>query len=217
MNADVVGGITPVVLVTLSSGEKILSEHGLMMYKEKDVQVHRRTLKSLGVSTLRILSVESKEGSEEEMFLAEYEGPGHVTFSRDKGGEVRIVQLQPGQTMRLRSGHVICFDETVKYNPVVLARYPDPADPKKTMYIVADELTGPGTVVFQSNGNIVTFNLNQGEGLRTSTDALLSAEPSVSLKVNWIRTTQSATFTGNINFPVLDVFGPGQVLLHSGV
>jgi uncharacterized protein (AIM24 family) len=215
MKADSVGGITPVVLVTLSPGEKILSEHGLMLYKEAQVQVHRRTLKSLGVGTLQQMSIRAKAGSQEDYFLAEYEGPGHVTFSRDKTGEVRTMDLAQGQVIRIKSGHLMCFDETIKYRPIVLLQYTNPSDPKETDYVIADELTGPGSIVYQSVGNIVTFNLNPGETVRTSVEALLMLSGSVTPNMRWLY--GGSGFTGNYAFPAIDLTGPGQALLHSGV
>jgi uncharacterized protein (AIM24 family) len=216
MKAESVGTITPVVLVTLSPGEKILSAHGMMLYKEAPVKIHRRTLKSLGVSTLHLLSIRSKAGSEEDYFFAEYEGPGHVTFSRDKSGEVRTLQLQQGQKVRLRAGHIICFDETVKYNPIVLAQYQNPVDQKETEYVIADELTGPGTVVFQSVGNIISFQLGANEGLKTSIEAILLLADTVRIQMGWLMAAQ-AGITGSAAIPVVHVWGPGQVMLHSGL
>ena len=216
MKLDSVGGITPVVLVTLSKGEKILSEHGLMLYKEAPVQVHRRTLKSLGVGTFQQMSIRAKAGSEEEYFLAEYEGPGNVTFSRDKTGEVRTMDLAEGQVVRIRSGHLMCFVESVKYRPMVLLQYQNPSDPKEIEYVIADELTGPGTIVYQSVGNIVTFNLNPGETVRTSVEALLMVSGTITPNMQWLYGSGS-NFTGNYQFPVIDLIGPGQALLHSGV
>lgn len=216
MKVDSVGGITPVVLVTLSHGEKILSEHGLMLYKETSIQVHRRTLKSLGVGMLQQMSIRAKAGSQEDFFLAEYEGPGHVTFSRDKTGEVRTMDLVQGQVVRIKSGHLMCFVESVKYRPIVLLQYQNPADPKETEYVIADELTGPGTIVYQSVGNIVSFNLNPGESVRTSVEALLMLSGNITPNLQWLYGS-GGSFTGNYSFPVIDLTGPGQALLHSGV
>ncbi|MDG6997792.1 MAG: AIM24 family protein [Nitrososphaerota archaeon] len=215
MKVDSVGGITPVVLVTLSKGEKILSEHGLMLYKEAPVQVHRRTLKSLGVGTLQQMSIRAKAGSQEDYFLAEYEGPGNVTFSRDKTGEVRTMDLAQGQVVRIRAGHLMCFVESVKYRPTVLLQYQNPSDPNEIEYVITDELTGPGTIVYQSVGNIVTFNLNPGETVRTSVEALLMVSGTITPNLHWLY--GGGNFTGNYQFPVVDLRGPGQALLHSGV
>ncbi|MCI4350240.1 MAG: AIM24 family protein [Thermoplasmata archaeon] len=219
MKADTVGGITPAVLVQLRPGEKILAAHEIMLYKEGTVKLARRTLKSLGVSTTHMLALRAQGDSEESYFLAEFEGPGSVTFSRDKAGEVRIVELAAGQTMRLRQGHIICFDPTVKYNPIVLLQYPSPTPnengQRPTVYVFADELTGPGTIVFQSIGNILSFTLGPQESLRTSVNALLAVGGTNRFALNWLAPGQMA---GNVStaVPVIDVTGPGVVMVHSG-
>jgi uncharacterized protein (AIM24 family) len=219
MQADSVGGIAPAVLVTLRPGEKLLASHGLMLYKEQQVQVHRRTMKSLGVSRSHLMGMHALGDNDESYFFAEFEGPGHVSFSRDKGGEVRVLPLPPGTTLRLRDGHLICFDESVRYYPMVLAKYPAPVPDangqRPVTYLFADELTGPGTIVYQSYGNILSFQLQPGERMRTSVASLLAAANTVSLRVDWLASPGMAT-TGPAPVPVLDLVGPGTVLVHSG-
>ncbi|MCI4369108.1 MAG: AIM24 family protein [Thermoplasmata archaeon] len=219
MKADTVGGITPAVLVTLAHGEKVLAAHGIMLYKETPVKVHRRTMKSLGVSTAHLMGMHALGDNEESYFFAEFEGPGHVSLSRDRGGEVRIVPLAQNQSVRLRNGHLICFDESVRYYPMVLLKYQDPVPDSNgnhpTRYVFADELTGPGTIVFQSYGNVLSFELKPGEMMRTSVEGLLAAAQSVQIRINWLAGAQLAG-TGNIAIPVLDVVGPGMVMVHSG-
>ena len=220
MQADSVGGIAPAVLVTLRPGEKVLAAHGVMLYKEHQVQVHRRTMKSLGVSRTHLMGMHALGDSEESYFFAEFEGPGHVSFSRDKAGEVRVLPLAPGQSVRLREGHLICFDESVRYYPMVLAQYPAPVPDangrRATTYLFADELTGPGTIVYQSFGNILSFELKPGEWMRTSVAGLLAADRTVTLRVDWLSPPAMAS-TGPQPIPVLSVAGPGLVLVHSGV
>lgn len=219
MKTDTFGGNTPVVLVTLKGGEKILAAHDIMLYKEEPVQVHRRTVKSLGVSLGQLMSIRAHGAgsNEEEYYFAEFEGPGNVTFSRDKSGEVRVLELAQGQTVRLKSGHLICFDESVKYYPMVLTRYYVWRGGKQeTEYMIADELSGPGTIVFQSYGNILSFQLAPQERIRTSIDGLLMTANTVGLNVSWIGSS-AVSFGGSLAIPVVDLWGPGQVMVHSGV
>ncbi len=123
MKADTVGSITPAVLVQLRPGEKILAAHEIMLHMDGNIRVGRKTMKQLGVSRAHLMGIEGLGDAEEKYFFAEFEGPGNVTFSRDKAGEVRILDLAPNQVVRLRSGHLICFDETVRYYPMVIARW----------------------------------------------------------------------------------------------
>lgn len=217
MKADTVGGITPAVLVQLAPKEKVLAAHEVMLHMDGAVHIARKTMKQLGVSTSHLLSMRAMGDSDEGLFFAEFEGPGNVTFSRDKGGEVRILQLQPNETVRLRAGHLICFDETVRYNPFLLARWViQRGNEQETEHLFVDELTGPGTIVFQSYGNILTMTLQAGEGIRTSTDGLLLSSPSNAVQVGW----QAASMgfgSGGGQTPILTVQGPGRVMVHSGV
>lgn len=219
LKADTFGGNTPVVLVNLKDKEKILAAHDIMLYKEPKIQVHRRTVKSLGVSLTHLMSIRAHGAgsNEEEYYFAEFEGPGNVTFSRDKSGEVRVLDLAEGQTIRLRSGHLICFDETVKYYPMVLTSYTVwRGGEREIEYVLADELSGPGTIVFQSFGNILTFQLSPQEQMRTSIAGLLMTANTVGLQVNWLG-GGGGSFSGNWAIPIVDLWGPGQVMVHSGL
>jgi uncharacterized protein (AIM24 family) len=248
LKADTVGGITPAVLVQLRPGEKILAAHEIMLHMDNGVKLARKTMKQLGVSRTHLMGMHSQGDSEESFYFAEFEGPGSVTFSRDKSGEVRVMELAPGQTVRLRAGHLVCFDETVRYYPMALARWVvQSGNEQKTEYLFADELTGPGTIVLQSYGNILSFTLQPGESLRTSTEGFLLASPTNPVQVNWLSGSMAAprqapAFNAmsllsqglNVNLggmaggggggspvgggrPVLDIFGPGLVMVHSGV
>ncbi len=216
MRADTVGGITPAVLVQLRPGEKILAAHEIMLHMDGQVKLARKTMKQLGVSRTHLLGMHALGDNEESYFFAEFEGPGNVTFSRDKGGEVRVLDLAKGQTVRLRAGHLICFDESVRYYPMVLAKWTvRKGNEQENEFIFVDELTGPGTVVFQAHGNILSFTLQPGESMRTSTEALLLSSPSTPVQVNW--TNANVATQGSVARPVLDVTGPGLVMVHSGV
>ncbi|MCL5984597.1 MAG: AIM24 family protein [Candidatus Thermoplasmatota archaeon] len=238
MKADTVGSITPAILVTLNTGEKVLSEHGIMLYMEPTVKLQRRTQRSLGVSRAHLMGMHATGDNEENYFFAEFEGPGHVTFSRDRSGDARILNLNPQQGLRVRSGHLVCFDESVRYYPMVLARWVTGAgDDQEVNYIFADELTGPGGIVFQSYGNILSFQLQPGETIRTSVHGLLALENTVTLNLNWLAGMpmnspfgggfqmnspfaggmQMGGFQPNNAIPVLDLTGPGVVMVHSGL
>ena len=220
MQAEQVGEIAPSVLVTLPPGGKVLASHELMLYKEPSVKMQRRTMRSLGVSLSKLMSTGAMGGQEESYFLAEFEGPGHVSFSRDRGGEIRIHNLGPGETLRIRQGHVLCFDPTVRYDIEVLGRFYDPYARSQNaqggwVYLLADRLTGPGTVVYQSNGNALSFALGPGESLKTSLASLLVTEPSVTLQGQiW---GQGTSPLANLGLAVLNVYGPGRVVIHSGL
>jgi uncharacterized protein (AIM24 family) len=217
VQADSVGGITPAVLATLRPGEKILAAHGLMLYKEPSVTVGRKTMRQLGVSMATYLAMHGRGDAEENFFFAEFEGPGHVSFSRDKGGEVRILPLPPGQTLLVREGHLICFDESVRYQPIVAVQWQvrDTNGQAENRYVFADSLTGPGTAVFQAYGNVLSFTLKPGETIRTSTEGFLAAENTVRLQLQWQFNAQLGL--GNYQVPVLHLTGPGQVMVHSGL
>ena len=215
MKADTVGTITPAILVTLNPGERILTPHGLMLYKEPNVKLNRKTLKSLGVGMSDLMAYSAMGAKEEEYFLVEFEGPGNVTLSRDKGGEARILPLAPGQTVQVAQGHLVGLEPTVRYSPVLVARYQNPLNPNEVQMLWADRLTGPGTIILQGHGNVLSFNLQPGETMRTSVPAFLLASQTVGIQV---QTQFPPNPTGIVTRPLTQayLFGPGTVMLQSG-
>ena len=230
LRADTVGGITPAILLTLNSGEKVLSEHGILLYMEPSVKLQRRTQKSLGVSRAHLMGMHARGDNEESYYFAEFQGPGHVTLSRDKGGDARIQQLNPQQGIRIKSGHLVAFDESVRYFPMVLARWvTQNGNEQEVHYIFADEMTGPGGLVFQGHGNVLSFQLRPGEMIRTTVHGLLAVENTVTVNLNWLVGMQMSSVFGGMGMmgglgggapgnaqPVLDLIGPGIVMVNSG-
>jgi uncharacterized protein (AIM24 family) len=218
VKADTVGSITPAVLVRLAPGEKALAPHGLMLYKEPSIQLHRRTLRSLGVGLGELMALQSQGGSEEEYFLAEFEGPGALTLSRDKGGEARVISIPAGQSLQFGQGHLIAFDSTIRYRPMLLARFLVATSGAQAQYgtLIGDQLTGPGQAVVQGHGNLLQFTLGPGEQMRSSIPSFLGCADTVGLEVRsyWLPNP-----TGFATRPMTQIHytGPGQVLLQSGV
>jgi uncharacterized protein (AIM24 family) len=215
MKADTVGSITPAILVRLAPGEKALAPHGLMLYKEPSIQLHRRTLASLGVSLGERMAYKTDQ---EEYFLAEFEGPGSLTLSRDKGGEARVLTIPPGQSLQVRQGHVVAFDSTIRYKPTLLGHYQvimNNNTPGGGM-LNGDQLIGPGQAVVQGHGNILQFNLQPGEQMRSSIPSFLACADTVRLDVSSVLLPHPS---GLVTQPFTQVLytGPGQVLLQSGV
>jgi uncharacterized protein (AIM24 family) len=214
MKVDNVGEITPSVLVSLGPGEKVLADHGIFLHMDPGIKLNRRSLKSLGVSLAHLMVVEAATHDPEKFFFVEYEGPGNITLSRDKGGEVRALSLAPGETLRLRQGHLMVFEPTVRYNPMIVAQWRVPND-QNPHYLVADVLTGPGTVVVQGHGNLLTFDLPPGETIRCTPSSYLLASATVGLQV---RTYFLPNPTGIVTRPLTQMLltGPGRVIVQSG-
>ncbi len=91
MDLEIVEGLVPSVLATLNGSESIYGEAGIMLYKEPPVGVGRKTVKSAGL----LAGMERVSVGGMPFFLTEFTGPGHVAFSRDGVGEIRILEIPP--------------------------------------------------------------------------------------------------------------------------
>ena len=98
MQLELVPGLVPSVLATLGPREAVYGEHGIMLYKDTPVQVGRKTLPSQGL----LQGVERHTVGGLPFYLNEFTGPGHVAFSRDGVGELRVVELAQGEVLDVR-------------------------------------------------------------------------------------------------------------------
>jgi uncharacterized protein (AIM24 family) len=202
---DHVGDVSPALLIQLGAKEQVMVLVDSVRYRDPGVVVGRVKYEYPN-PTGRIPKVLW-------LYFETLEGPGTATVSTGIVGEIRIGTLQTGESLFLHSGALIAHESTVKYDRVPLSPYQLPRVPF-TQYLTAARLTGPGSFAFQTHGNALTFNLKPGETVRTEMHALLSVTPGTGIKVSVYG--GAPHFPPLHYFPLVDVTGPGTVLVHSG-
>ncbi|MCI4366312.1 MAG: AIM24 family protein [Thermoplasmata archaeon] len=205
MQLEVVPGIVPSVLATLGPGESVFAEHGIVLYKEDPVLVGRKNIHSKGfLSTLKRTTVGGLP-----FFMAEFTGPGHACFSRDGVGEVRIIELQPGETLDVAEGSLVCADNRIAYEVV----YTKGATGWMGMWM--DQLTGPGAFALHAYGNFVTLKLGPGETVVCERGAILHKTPGMVLEPH-VQRVGGGLLGRAFSQEMYIVHGPGTVGLQTG-
>ncbi|MGC8656474.1 MAG: AIM24 family protein [Thermoplasmata archaeon] len=229
MKTDFVGDITPIVLVKLEQYEKIYLDNDIMLYKDPSVNVERKVTTNIG-NRLRM----DRFGFPHELYFAVFEGPGYVAISHDRPGECRPVTLQPNQGVYVRWGNLLFATDSVTYAPYIqtLKRY------YNRIFVVGFEnFMGPGEIYVQSFGNVFQFNLQPNEMITVSVNSLLMFDDTVKfdfatylvppptqigLQQEAYQNPGQATYVplipGKMDsiHVLLNVYGPGRVLVHSG-
>ena len=200
-------GLVPAVLANMQQGESVYCEHGIMLYKDSQVNVSRKTIKSGGF----MQSMERTTVGGVPYFLAEFIGPGSTCFSRDGVGDVRVIEISPNQVFDVAEGSLLCADSRVKYEMLHIKGTHRPGG---ISGVWMDRLTGPGKIAIHGYGDIITMTLGPKEMVPCDMGALLYKEGSVQAQ------TKNMSFGSGLlgkleAFEVMELTGPGKVALQS--
>lgn len=207
MQLELVPGLVPSVLATLGPREAVYGEHGIMLYKDTPVQVGRKTLPSQGL----LQGVERHTVGGLPFYLNEFTGPGHVAFSRDGVGELRVVELAQGEVLDVREGSLLCASAAVGYG---MFHVRGTHRPGRMIGFWMDRLTGPGSIALHGYGNVISMSLAPRENVTVDAAGLLYKSGSVEAK------TVNLPFGGGLlghleSWEVLELTGPGKVAIQS--
>lgn len=207
MELETLKGMVPAVLATLAPQESIYCEHGIMLYKDPGITVGRKTIHTGGIlSTVKRSTVGGVP-----FFLAEFTGPGSVAFSRDGVGEIRDIELAPGEVLDVAEGSLLCAENRIPYDMIYVKGTNRVG---RMMGFWMDRLSGPGKIALHGYGNVITMTLAAREKITCDYGALLYKSASVEA------TSHNLPFGGGLlgkleSYEVLELTGPGQVAIQS--
>lgn len=202
---DHVGDVAPALLVQLAAQERVMVQVDSVRYRDPSVAVNR----------VRYVFPNPTGRFPKNLwhFFETLDGPGTSTVSTGTVGEIRLATLGPGQSMFLHGASLLAHEASMRFDLVALASYSMPRSVVAS-YLLASRLTGPGSFAYQTHGNALTFNLKPGERVRTDPASLLSLTPGVGVQVSVFG--GAPHFPPMHYFPLVDLTGPGTVLVHSG-
>ena len=207
MQVDVRGEFIPTALVTLAQGEGIFCEGGLMVFMDPTVGFRYRWMTQGGVgATIKRTLVGGIP-----FHMHEFTGPGYVAFSRFRPGEVRTMELPPGATVDIAEHSLLAATAQIRYDMFYVA---GTGRIGRMVGFWMDRLTGPGTIVFQGHGNILSFNLKPGEAMDIDHGGLLLKDPTVMIKA-YNQPMGGGLMGHAMSFEALHVQGPGRLLLQT--
>jgi uncharacterized protein (AIM24 family) len=202
---DHIGDVAPALLLQLAPSEKALVLMDSVKYRDPSVKVDR--------VKLTFPNPTGQWPTTLWRYFETLEGPGSATMSTGTVGEVRPMSLAHGESIFLHHASLLAHESQMGFRLVVLAVYQVPGLQQRS-YLEAVELTGPGNYAFQTLGNALTFQLKPGEMIRTVPHALLGLSPGVGVRVNIFG--GAPNFPTSHYFPLIDLVGPGTVMVHSG-
>jgi len=200
----VVGEYVPVVELELGSGQIIYAESGALVYKDPTISMDAEVTKGLTGGLTRVLTGES-------FFTLNFSGPGRLGLGHEFPGEIKIIEIQPGQELHVQAGAFLFAQTSVNYEWYRVRGV-------KTIFfggegLLMGKFTGRGLLGLYGDGNIITKQLGPGEKLNAEAGLLVCKEASVGMDVSFIG-LKTGIFGGEGLF-LLNLTGPGTVALQT--
>jgi uncharacterized protein (AIM24 family) len=168
------GGVVPVAEFQLDPSDSVFFEHHVMLWKDHSVP----------------MSVMSTPGGARRMLgdlpfvLSVARGPGRLAFSRDAGGALVILPIEPGDQVEVRGHGLLAASGTLTYS---FTKVPG----LRTMLMAGTGMyfdnftatTAPGVLVLHGYGNVFERRLGEGESIQLEPGGFLYKDSTVGLEV----------------------------------
>lgn len=207
MKYEIKGSSFPVVICNLENGETMITEKGSMAWMSPNMHMET-TGGGLG-------KMFSKSFSGESMFQNRYTakgGPGMIAFASSFPGEVRALEIGPGQEMILQKSAFLAAESGVELSIFFQKRLG--AGFLGGEGFIMQKLSGRGTAFVEIDGDLVEYNLKPGQKLVVDTGNVAGFEPSVQMDIQTVSGVKNMLFGGEglINTVLT---GPGRVWLQT--
>ena len=207
MRYEIKGGSFPVVICNLENGEKMITEKGSMAWMSPNLQMET---KGGGLGKMF-----SKAFSGESMFQNHYTargGAGMIAFTSSFPGEIKVVQIAPGQEMIVQKSAFLAAEAGVElsihFHKKLGAGFFGGEG------FIMQKVTGPGMVFLELDGYCKEYILGPGERLTCDTGVLAVMDETCTMDVVMVKGAKNIFFGGE---GLLDtvVTGPGKVCLQT--
>ncbi|MGI6113265.1 MAG: TIGR00266 family protein [Mahellales bacterium] len=208
MNYTILGNNFPAVEVTLQAGEGITSQSGGMAWMTQNIEMDTKMKGGLKKGLGRMFSGDS-------MFMVTYtctEGEGMITFASTFAGEIKVLELQEGQSIICQKNSFLAAQDSVELS----VHY------KKSLGtgffggegFIMQRLTGPGIAFVEIDGAAIEYELAPGQVLKVDTGYVAMYEETVSMDITRVKGFKNVLFGGEGMF-LTTLTGPGRVWLQT--
>ncbi len=207
MKVSLQGGFIPNALAELGPGEQVYCEAGVMVYCDPTITFHQRPFTQGGVGkTLKRTLIGGVP-----FYLHTYLGPGYAAFSRSGPGEIRVLELGPGETVDVAEHSLLLASASVQYDTIYV---PGTGRVGRMVGFWMDRLTGPGTIVLHGHGNVLSFTLADGETFDVDHGAVLFKDDRVAMQA-FNQSLGGGLLGSAMSYYALRVRGPGRLWLQT--
>lgn len=206
MKYEIKGGVFPVVVCELESGEKMITEKGSMVWMTPNME-----MQTVGGGAGKMFS---KVLSGESMFQNIYtaKGAGMIAFGSSFPGKILPLTVAPGQEYIMQKSAFLASEEGVKlsvhFNKKAGAGFFGGEG------FIMQKLSGSGTVFAEVDGDLVEYELGSGQQMVVDTGNVMGFESSVSIDIQQVKGLKNKLLGGEGFFNTI-LTGPGKIWLQT--
>jgi uncharacterized protein (TIGR00266 family) len=206
MQYEIKGGNFPIVVCRLSNGEKMITERGSMAWMSPNMQ-----METVGGGLGKMFS---RAFSGESMFQNHYtaRGEGMITFGSSFPGQIRALEIGPGQEMIVQKSAFLASTAGVQLSIHFQKRLG--AGLFGGEGFILQRLSGHGTAFVEIDGDLVEYELKPGQKIVVDTGNVAGFSPSVQMDIQTVPGVKNALFGGEGLFNTV-LTGPGRVWLQT--
>ena len=202
------GAVMQVATIQLEPGEVIYSESGGMSWMTGNVEMKTHSGGGLGKMLKRAVAGES-------LFITDFfvtSGRGVVSFASEFPGKVLPFDLKAGQSLIVQKDAFMCAEKSVDLDMQFRKRLGTGIFGGEGF--IMQRLTGPGLVFVEVDGEVVEYELKQGQLLKVDTGHIAAYEPTVDFDVVMMKGLGNLLLGGEGLF-LATLRGPGKVWLQT--
>ena len=206
MKYEIKGGNFPVVICQMDSGEKMITEKGSMVWMSPNMQMDT---KGGGLGKMF-----SKAFSGESMFQNSYtaRGNGMIAFGSSFPGQIKAIQIAPGQEMILQKSAFLAAESGVELS-IHFSRKLGAGLFGGEGFIM-QRLSGRGTAFVEIDGELVEYDLQPGQQIIVDTGNVAGFEPTVQMDIQQVPGLKNMFLGGEGLFNTV-LTGPGRIWLQT--
>jgi uncharacterized protein (TIGR00266 family) len=206
MRYEIKGGEFPVVVCRLQSGEKMITERGSMVWMSPNMQMETKG-GGLGKMISRAFSGES-------MFQNIYtaQGDGMITFGSSLPGRILPLEIGPGHEMILQKRAFLASETGVEMSIHFNKKLGTGLFGGEGF--IMQRLSGSGMAFAEIDGDLVEYELKDGEQLIVDTGNVAGFTTDVKMEIRQVPGLKNKLLGGEGLFNTL-LTGPGTVWLQT--
>ncbi len=206
MQYEFKGGVFPVVVCQLESGEKMITEKGSMVWMSPNMEMDTR---GGGIGKMF-----SKAFSGESMFQNVYtaRGAGMIAFGSSFPGRILPLEIGPGREYILQKTAFLASEDGVELSIHFNKKFG--AGLFGGEGFIMQRLSGRGIAFVEVDGELVEYNLAPGQQIIVDTGNVLGFDSTVSIDIQQVKGIKNKILGGEGFFNTV-LTGPGKIWLQT--
>jgi len=208
MRYKILGSVMQHLVLELEPGEVVVAESGRLLFMSDNVKMETKVRGGFLGGLKRKIAGES-------FFMVHFspvKGPGIVGFAAESPGKIIPVELGQGESMLCQRDAFLAAEEGVEIEAAFVKRLGAGLFGGEGLFL--QRLTGPGIFFANIGGEIIEYDLKEGQRLLVDTSCVGMFQPSVTYDIKRVRGVRNILFGGESLF-LVELTGPGKVWLQS--